>query len=625
MPDDGPGGIGRGMSEREEGEHPEGPAEETVSAFRSLFENVPVGLYRSTADGHVLYANQAVAGMLGLADVASLKKMRIPDLYEDPADRARLIELADREGVVNGFEARLRRADGTTFDASISMRPMRTDRGVFYEGAVQDITARTLADETSRRTASLLQATLDSTADGILVVDSAGKISAFNRRFADLWRIPQEILDAGDDDLAIAHVLEQLNDPDSFVAKVRALYDDPRAESFDVLGFKDGRVFERYSAPQILDGEPVGRVWSFRDVSARNQVESELRGAEAKYRDLVERIPAVVYLAIYGEGAPWLYISPRVESMLGYTPDEWVEDPALWLKRLHPADRDRVMQEENLSRETGEPLVSEYRFVARDDHVVWVRDEAEVVRDERGTPVALRGLWYDITDEKQAEVALRSSEELVHRLFERLIDAQEEERARIAQDIHDDSIQVVTAVGLRLQTLRRSLTDPASIDQVEKLQATVEAAIARLRNLLFDLRPRALDEEGLAPALRLYLDRLEKQEEIETRLENRLVEDPPPDVRTALYRIAQEALVNARRHANATKIEVILEPRDGGFHVRVCDDGRGFDERESDPAEPGHLGLSSMRERAEMADGWLRVDSAYGRGTVVEFWLPARA
>jgi diguanylate cyclase (GGDEF)-like protein len=138
-----------------------------------------------------------------------------------------------------------------------------------------------------------LLATLEATADGILVVDHAGKIVRFNERFARLWRIPQAILDAADDDSAIAYVLSQLVNPSAFVDKVRELYAHPEAESFDVLQFIDGRVFERYSIPQRADGKPVGRVWSFRDVSQRIAEERERTAAESKAVRRLDRLESL--------------------------------------------------------------------------------------------------------------------------------------------------------------------------------------------------------------------------------------------------------------------------------------------------------------------------------------------
>jgi diguanylate cyclase (GGDEF)-like protein/PAS domain S-box-containing protein len=123
---------------------------------------------------------------------------------------------------------------------------------------------------------SILAATLDSTADGILVVDSSGQITSFNGRFAEMWRIPREILETRDDARAIDFVLDQLSDPEVFVAKVQELYSRPDARSGDVLTFKDGRVFERLSLPQQIDGKIVGRVWSFRDVTEQHRLEEQL-------------------------------------------------------------------------------------------------------------------------------------------------------------------------------------------------------------------------------------------------------------------------------------------------------------------------------------------------------------
>jgi signal transduction histidine kinase len=136
---------------------------------------------------------------------------------------------------------------------------------------------RKRAEEASIQSISLLKATLESTADGILVVDRAGRIIDFNERFLELWHIPGNVIVAQDDDMALAYVLDQLKNPDEFIAKVRELYGQPEEESLDVLYFKDGRVFERYSRPQRVGNQVNGRVWSFRDITERKQAEAEIR------------------------------------------------------------------------------------------------------------------------------------------------------------------------------------------------------------------------------------------------------------------------------------------------------------------------------------------------------------
>jgi PAS domain-containing protein len=125
--------------------------------------------------------------------------------------------------------------------------------------------------------ASLLSATLDSTADGILVVDLQSKIVSFNRRFVEMWRIPDSVLETRDDTTALQFAMSQLEQPEEFVRKVSDIYHLPGSESFDTLDMKDGRVFERYSQPQTIDGGIVGRVWCFRDVTERKLSEETIR------------------------------------------------------------------------------------------------------------------------------------------------------------------------------------------------------------------------------------------------------------------------------------------------------------------------------------------------------------
>ena len=222
-------------------------------------------------------------------------------------------------------------------------------------------------------------------------------------------------------------------------------------------------------------------------------------------------------------------------------------------------------------------------------------------------------------------VVLQAGDEERKRLVAHLTQAQEQERGRIASDIHDDSIQAMTAVGIRLETLRRRLTEPEQLRVLEELEETVVLSIARLRHLLFELRPPVLDREGLAPALRVYLDELSRETGLAYEIDNRLMVEPAEDTRRILYRITQEALTNVRKHARARRVTVALDEEERGFRVRVRDDGQGFSMDSREEQSLGHLGFTAMRERAELAGGWWRVASAPREGTTVEFWLPARA
>ena len=155
-----------------------------------------------------------------------------------------------------------------------------------------------------------------------------------------------------------------------------------------------------------------------REIKERKRAEETLQQSEAKFRTLVEQVPAISYTAALDEASTTLYISPQMETLLGYSQAEYAADPDIWRKRLHPDDRKCVLEEVHRTHARDEPLYSEYRMLAHDGRVVWFRDEAVIVKDETGQPLFLQGIMYDITKRKQAEEALRESEERFRRAFE---------------------------------------------------------------------------------------------------------------------------------------------------------------------------------------------------------------
>jgi signal transduction histidine kinase len=208
-------------------------------------------------------------------------------------------------------------------------------------------------------------------------------------------------------------------------------------------------------------------------------------------------------------------------------------------------------------------------------------------------------------------------------LMAELVAVEEETRRRIAADIHDDTAQAVSAAGLRMDALIADLSDPAARETAAKAREALAEANRRLRRLLFELRPPALDRAGLGAALELFLTDSFSHDGFDWRVDDRLDHEPSPEVRAILYRVALEALTNVRKHARASTVEVLLERRGVGVALRVRDDGEGFELPAPDaPPEPGHIGLVSMRERAEAAGGRFSLGSEPGGGTTVDFWMP---
>jgi signal transduction histidine kinase len=175
--------------------------------------------------------------------------------------------------------------------------------------------------------------------------------------------------------------------------------------------------------------------------------------------------------------------------------------------------------------------------------------------------------------------------------------------------------------------LRHRLRDPDALAVLDRLEESIALAADRLRRLIFDFRPPALERLGLPAAVRDALSRMHDDTGIDVRLDNRLTAEPPLPARVLLYRVLQEALSNVGKHARAGRVEVTLDHSDGGYLARVSDNGVGLpagDRRPRSP-EPGHLGLVLMRERATFAGGWFRLDSEPGAGTTVSVWVPRGA
>jgi signal transduction histidine kinase len=195
----------------------------------------------------------------------------------------------------------------------------------------------------------------------------------------------------------------------------------------------------------------------------------------------------------------------------------------------------------------------------------------------------------------------------------------EEERARIARDIHDDTLQSLGAIALRLSLFASRTSDDDQRRSIETLLDLTRDSAERLRTLVFDLRSDVL-EQGLVEALRSYVFDAPTPLPVRCRIDSRLRTEPPMQVSLVLYRLAQEALTNVRKHAGASSVDVRLDEVRGGIRLRVRDDGCGFDLSRGAGA-PGHLGLAAMRERAELAKGRLTIESTPGHGTTVEAWL----
>jgi PAS domain S-box-containing protein len=377
---------------------------------------------------------------------------------------------------------------------------------------------------------------------------------------------------------------------------------------------KDGMEFPVDISLRAIDTEDGRLAITFvRDTTARHHAEA-----------VIGQLAAIVESsedAIIGKNLDGTILSWNLgaERMYGFSAADMIGQPISVLRTPDRLDELPDIIERLQKGEEIEQLETKRR--RKDGAEIDVLLKVSAIRNGRGEIVGSSTIARDITNIKaQAELERDLAERRA--LLAHLVTAGEEERARIAGDIHDDSIQAITAAGMRLQILRRKLDDPEQLKLLGDLEQTIALSIERLRHLLFELRPPVLDTEGLAAAVEMYVEDAANGSAIRYELKDKLRSQPSAQTRTILYRIVQEALVNVRKHADATSVTVSLQERDGGYLVCIADNGVGF---VADQATPvlGHLGLASMRERATLADGWMKVRSAPQDGTTIEVWVPA--
>ncbi|TMK29263.1 MAG: PAS domain S-box protein [Actinobacteria bacterium] len=400
---------------------------------------------------------------------------------------------------------------------------------------------------------------------------------------------------------------------------------------------RDGRVVWFQDEANVVEDPVSGvRFWHgvMLDVTELKLAEANHSELAAKYRTLVEQIPAVVYLAEYGEQGDWLYISPQLERVLGYTPEEWLAHPHPMASFTHPDDIAVVREAEERSLSLGEPFRAEYRMQTKDGGWLWILDEATAVRDQNERPFVLQGVMYDISERKRSEQELKEVLEKL-RAMDRL-------KNTLLHTLSHDLQNPLTAIHGAASTLER-LDSQLSTEERSSLLKSLAGRTQSLRTLLTDLLDLDRLDRGIVEPRRSLVDlpamirRLVASSEA---LTGRLVEIETEPVTIAVdqpkvERMVENLLANVARHTEDARVWIRVAPQDGGALISVDDEGAGVPDdlkekifvpysRGPEAAElPGSgIGLSLVARFAELHGGRAWVEDRPGKGASFRVFLP---
>jgi PAS domain S-box-containing protein len=606
--------------------------EEALAASRHLADLVATAspailfVYDQIDDRNV-YVNDAISRVLGytpeqverVRDSFMRGLMHPDDLVHLPAMAAQMEAAADGEVVEHAY--RLRHAEGgwrwlATRITVFTREP--TGRPRLVVGAALDVTTPRETDLALRESEARYRAVVESQTEMICrYLPGTPTFTFVNDAYCRTVRRTKE-------ELLGRSILEIVpaSDHARLETYFQSLVADPRSDEIEhPIVLPDGTVGLQHwvdrpiydAAGNLVEFQGIGR-----DVTALRRAEAALRASEAQLRLALEN--AAMGTWDWQVDAEWVAWSEHTGPLFGLP----VGTPGLAIREyyalVHPDDRKRIREIDRRRAADGRPYAAEFRVVWPDGTPRWLESKCRAVAyDGNGRVTRFLGVTMDITERKRSEEALRE-------LSGRLLSVQDEERRRLARDLHEQTAQTLVALSLDLGTVRQRLGtngDPAVDRLLAEAQTLGQQVLQEIRTISYVLHPPALDDAGLAATLREYAEGFSRRSGVTVDLSG--VHDVgrlPEEAEGVLLRVAQEALVNVARHAGTDRATLTLSTRPGSIVMRIADNGRGIAAIESSgDSTPLGVGIAGMRERLRQLSGELEIVSNAG-GTAVTARLP---
>ena len=592
--------------------------QESEDRFRTMVEAASEGVWTVDDGYRTTFVNRRLAEMLGYTAEEILGQLPERFMFpEDEADHRQRME-ARRRGQSGQYERRYRRKDGSTLWALISVAPRSGGAQTEpFRGAIamlMDITERKRAEEALRESEERFRAVYEKAAIGIVLADVRGRILQANASF-------QRMLGRASEDL-VGRTTEEFTHPEE-VAFERTSFRQAMEEGRSDVQIqkryvrKDGQIIWGNLTVSICRdaaGQPQFVIGLVEDITERKRAEEARETSEKRFRDISEHAQEWIW-EVSVEGR-YSYTSQVVEEILGYTPEEILQRHFYDL--FLPEDREALKAVAFAAFAAKQPFRD---FVNRNVHkngqTVWLSTSGLPILDEQGNLLGYRGVDTDITKRKRAEEDLRE-------LSGRLLRLEDEERRRLARELHDTTAQELAAISMNLAVLKARAPELTAGAQeiLAETAALTDRCAREIRTMSYLLHPPAIEALGLAGAGRDYADGFARRSGIRVDLQisgdlGRL----PAATELALFRVLQESLANIHRHSGSRTASIRLERTTGRVRLEVRDKGRGMNwvegiSAEGSPASGLGVGILGMRERMRHLGGQLQIESD-AQGTCV--------